>query len=227
MVVVEVDSNTTKEDRLTSELWGKSSRSCRVVILHNTQSSIIIKNRNFNINSKNKSITNDNHNKQCIMAALSILERAGLRKFPEMVFIAIGELSGMEAVLLHHALRNTVVGLYMVIHHPGSVYVTPGSRILPSELLQPEQFTDLKGQTLSVVSVPHFPYVDYERSKEGKGGVVTLRDTIDARLLQTFSEKINFTQCPGLNAVAADMVVVDTMDEDVEGGSFHHEMLEV
>ena len=70
----------------------------------------------------------------CIPSGYSILERAGLPKFPETVLIAIGEVSGMEAVLLHHVLRNTVIALYMIIQHPKSVFVTPRSRILSSKL---------------------------------------------------------------------------------------------
>lgn len=68
MVVVAVDGNRTEDDQLLSELWGTSSRSCRVVILHITQSGII-ENRKHNDNSKNKNIISDN-NKQSMMVAL-------------------------------------------------------------------------------------------------------------------------------------------------------------
>nr|XP_045593535.1 uncharacterized protein LOC123755099 [Procambarus clarkii] len=51
----------------------------------------------------------------------------------------------------------------------------------------------LMGHKLRVVTVPHFPFMDFVRSREGAGGRVTPRDALDTRLLHTFADALNFT----------------------------------
>ena len=78
MVVMEVNGNIMDDDRLLSGLWGRSSRSCRMVILHITQSSTTIGKINLNI-SKNTSNDNNNHN-QSITAVLRYEKMASFYK---------------------------------------------------------------------------------------------------------------------------------------------------
>nr|XP_045620065.1 glutamate receptor ionotropic, kainate glr-3-like [Procambarus clarkii] len=58
--------------------------------------------------------------------------------------------------------------------------------------LFPDQFKDFMGHNFHVVSVPYFPYVDYQDTNVS-GDTITLVDSLDARLLDTFSPKLNFT----------------------------------
>lgn len=53
--------------------------------------------------------------------------------------------------------------------------------------------TSLHGQEMRVVSVPHFPYCDFEKNNQDPGGLVTFKDSIDSRLIQILSEQVNFT----------------------------------
>ncbi|XP_071537593.1 glutamate receptor ionotropic, delta-1-like [Panulirus ornatus] len=58
-------------------------------------------------------------------------------------------------------------------------------------------FTDgvqnLMGHRLRVVSVPHFPYMDYDWRSRTRNNRVTPRDSLDVRLINTFSTTLNFT----------------------------------
>nr|XP_045600621.1 glutamate receptor ionotropic, delta-1-like [Procambarus clarkii] len=56
-----------------------------------------------------------------------------------------------------------------------------------------EQLNTMMGHKLSVVAVPHFPYMDFDRSTEGPGGVISPKDTVDSRLIHTFANVLNFT----------------------------------
>ncbi|XP_069189679.1 glutamate receptor ionotropic, kainate glr-3-like [Procambarus clarkii] len=58
--------------------------------------------------------------------------------------------------------------------------------------MRDDQFKDFMGHNFHVVSVPYFPYVDYQDTNVS-GGTITLVDSLDARLLDTFSPKLNFT----------------------------------
>ncbi|KAG7162356.1 Glutamate receptor ionotropic, delta-1-like 13, partial [Homarus americanus] len=48
------------------------------------------------------------------------------------------------------------------------------------------------GHRLSIVSVPHFPYMDFDRDIE-PGSIIIAKDSIDTRLIHTFAAKLNFT----------------------------------
>ncbi|XP_071533870.1 glutamate receptor-like [Panulirus ornatus] len=56
-----------------------------------------------------------------------------------------------------------------------------------------EDVQELMGHRLRVVAVSYFPYIDYERHHQVAGTTVTLRDSLDARLIVTFAAKLNFT----------------------------------
>nr|XP_053641777.1 probable glutamate receptor [Cherax quadricarinatus] len=54
-------------------------------------------------------------------------------------------------------------------------------------------FQDFMGRKMRVVTaVPYFPYVDYKVGREAAGPVMLL-DSLDARIIQTFAAKLNFT----------------------------------
>ncbi|MPC44410.1 hypothetical protein E2C01_038083 [Portunus trituberculatus] len=52
---------------------------------------------------------------------------------------------------------------------------------------------NFKGHKMKIVSVSHFPYVDYTLDTDLPGSIVTLKDSVDARLIISLSEKLNFT----------------------------------
>ncbi|XP_042233419.1 glutamate [NMDA] receptor subunit 1-like [Homarus americanus] len=55
------------------------------------------------------------------------------------------------------------------------------------------QFQNFRGHRMRIVSVPHFPYMDYERKINMRGGIVKPRDSLDTRLITSFSAALNFT----------------------------------
>ncbi|XP_071531492.1 glutamate receptor ionotropic, delta-1-like [Panulirus ornatus] len=56
-----------------------------------------------------------------------------------------------------------------------------------------EQTGNLMGHTLRVVTVTYFPYMDFNRDNEEPGTSVTPKDSVDTRLLTTFTRTLNFT----------------------------------
>ncbi|XP_069951438.1 glutamate receptor ionotropic, delta-1-like [Cherax quadricarinatus] len=61
-----------------------------------------------------------------------------------------------------------------------------------AHLFQDEVQT-LAGHKLRVVAVPHFPYMDFEFNARDPGGIITVKDTVDKRLINTFAAALNFT----------------------------------
>nr|XP_045610238.1 probable glutamate receptor [Procambarus clarkii] len=62
------------------------------------------------------------------------------------------------------------------------------------DLFQEEPFQDFMGNKMKIVTPsPYFPYVDYQRVSEAPGTAVLLVDCLDARLIHTFADKLNFT----------------------------------
>ncbi|XP_071544962.1 glutamate receptor ionotropic, delta-1-like [Panulirus ornatus] len=49
------------------------------------------------------------------------------------------------------------------------------------------------GHKFRIVTVPYFPYMDYDRKSRLENNRVTTRDSLDMRLINTFSETLNFT----------------------------------
>lgn len=56
-----------------------------------------------------------------------------------------------------------------------------------------DQLQDLLGHRLRIVAVSYFPHIDYVRHEDRPGTMVTLKDSVDARLIQTFAKALNFT----------------------------------
>lgn len=56
-----------------------------------------------------------------------------------------------------------------------------------------DQFRDLLGHTLKIVAVAWFPYVDFHLDNGISGSNITLRDSIDTRIIETLASKLNFT----------------------------------
>ncbi|KAG7162362.1 Ionotropic receptor 21a-like 10, partial [Homarus americanus] len=49
------------------------------------------------------------------------------------------------------------------------------------------------GHKFKIVAVSYFPYIDYKRNSDKPGSEVTLKDSLDARLLEAFASVLNFT----------------------------------
>ncbi|XP_069190879.1 uncharacterized protein [Procambarus clarkii] len=59
--------------------------------------------------------------------------------------------------------------------------------------LFPDQFSDFMGHKFRVAAVTYFPYIDYQVDGEEPGSTVTLKDSVDTRLIKAFSTALNFT----------------------------------
>ncbi|XP_069951439.1 uncharacterized protein [Cherax quadricarinatus] len=62
-----------------------------------------------------------------------------------------------------------------------------------NNVLFQDQLQDFSGHKFRVGTVAYFPYIDYKMDSNEPGSRVTLKDSLDTRLLSTFSTKLNFT----------------------------------
>lgn len=58
-----------------------------------------------------------------------------------------------------------------------------------------DQFKDMFGHMFKIVAMSWFPYIDFHPSNDISGSVI-LRDSLDARTIDTISSKINSTYVP-------------------------------
>ncbi|XP_042233435.1 uncharacterized protein LOC121873798 [Homarus americanus] len=61
------------------------------------------------------------------------------------------------------------------------------------DLFYHEPFHNFMGHKMQFSTVPYFPYMDYTRHSEEPGTIVTVKDSLDARLLSTFATKLNIS----------------------------------
>lgn len=58
----------------------------------------------------------------------------------------------------------------------------------------PDEHRDMQGHRLRIVTMPFFPYIDYQRdSEEDPGTTVTPKDSTDVRLIKALAKSFNFT----------------------------------
>lgn len=56
-----------------------------------------------------------------------------------------------------------------------------------------EEINDFMGHNFRIVARFYFPTIDYTRDTDEKGTTVTLRDSLNARMLVAIAAKLNFT----------------------------------
>ncbi|XP_045107148.1 glutamate receptor-like [Portunus trituberculatus] len=56
-----------------------------------------------------------------------------------------------------------------------------------------DEFGNFQKHKVKIVSVSYFPFVDFGKKTNESGTIVTLKDSLDARLIKNFAKKINFT----------------------------------
>ncbi|XP_069190878.1 uncharacterized protein [Procambarus clarkii] len=162
-------------DHLLQHLWGDATTTCRGLVLDLTS-------------------TNDTE------VVLRLVEATGLSTMPETVVVAVGRRTGVREVLLHHSLRNTLHALYLALHHHTSLTPPPHSASrLGKPHMQEDQFSDFMGHKFRVAAVTYFPYIDYQVDGEEPGSTVTLKDSVDTRLIKAFSSALNFTKTRGVD----------------------------
>ncbi|XP_042881113.1 glutamate receptor-like [Penaeus japonicus] len=64
---------------------------------------------------------------------------------------------------------------------------------LKHEELFPDQFRDMMGHQFKIVSLDWFPIMDFSRDSDESKSTVTLRDSVDVRMLKAFASTLNFT----------------------------------
>ncbi|XP_068245066.1 probable glutamate receptor [Palaemon carinicauda] len=69
-----------------------------------------------------------------------------------------------------------------------------GSKI-PSKDISPiiNEVKNLHGYLMRIISIAFTPYADYIQNKDGPGGIVTLLDSLDKRLIEIFAPVMNFS----------------------------------
>ncbi|KAK4290420.1 hypothetical protein Pmani_036671 [Petrolisthes manimaculis] len=181
--VVGVVADVTAESG--DRLWGDQRTTCRAVIL-------LTHNNNNNNNNTN--------------LLLSHVERIGLYKRSEVVVVGVGLRKDVKNVLLHPSLRNTAHALYLAFTpHTTTTTTTPfttltststsTSAFTPHDTTSHEtdQFRNFQGHVLRLTAVNYFPYVTFERETEEQETPVTFTDSVDVRILHTFTKKLNIS----------------------------------
>ncbi|KAK3864696.1 hypothetical protein Pcinc_029637 [Petrolisthes cinctipes] len=173
--VVGVVADVTMEGG--DRLWGDQRTTCRAVIL----------------------LTHNNNNNNTNLL-LRHLERIGLYKRSEVVVVAVGLREDVEKVLLHPSLRNTAHALYLAF----TPHTTPISTLIPHSTStsaftphttshETDQFRNFQGHVLRMTAVNYFPYVAFVRETEEPQTPVTFTDSLDVRIFQTFTKKLNIS----------------------------------
>ncbi|XP_071536195.1 uncharacterized protein [Panulirus ornatus] len=88
------------QDHLLQGLWGDTRTTCRALILDLTSTT-----------------SNNNYNNSAHLS-LRLLELSGMWKLSDTRVVAVGGRVGVEAVLLHSSLRNTIHALYLDVQDP-------------------------------------------------------------------------------------------------------------
>ncbi|XP_066985100.1 uncharacterized protein [Macrobrachium rosenbergii] len=68
-----------------------------------------------------------------------------------------------------------------------------GSEMPQLQTQSPHQVKSLEGHLVRMVSIVYFPYVDYEMRTDRPGSPVTLRDSLDKRIFEIITSRLNFT----------------------------------
>ncbi|XP_071541353.1 probable glutamate receptor [Panulirus ornatus] len=96
----------------------------------------------------------------------------------------------MEVLLRHPSLQNTINVFYFAVNT--SRTNTPSTKLRRNDFKreEPENF---EGHKFRVVALPYFPVSRMKRGAEEKGTTVTLLDSVDFRMLESFASISNFT----------------------------------
>ncbi|KAG7156374.1 Glutamate receptor ionotropic, delta-1-like 7, partial [Homarus americanus] len=113
-VMFSQDQPTHEERHLLQGLWGDATLSCHVLILDNTA------------RESHSIVSEDTQSGQL---GDRFLERCRLWLRPETRVVVVGVKSGVETLLLHHALRNTNHALYLALLNLSRYVVTPDTNI--------------------------------------------------------------------------------------------------
>lgn len=176
------------QDDVKHHLWGEAAFPCRALLLDLTGNATRI---------------------------FRFLETSGVSLYPEMRTVLVGPQHQMEAALQHPSLRNAIHAVYLalkdgvrkdVFAYRRCLYCDHGEmgvQVLdqwqlnsgPSRFPSPfsEEINDFMGHNFRIVARFYFPTIDYTRDTDEKGTTVTLRDSLNARMLVAIAAKLNFT----------------------------------
>nr|XP_027208007.1 glutamate receptor ionotropic, NMDA 1-like [Penaeus vannamei] len=148
-------------------------------------------------------------------SVFGFLKTSGVSLYPGMRTVLVGPQHQMADALQHPSLRNAIHAIYLALKDGVSkgVFVyrrclycdggEMGVRLLdqwqlksdPSRFPNPfsEEIGDFMGHNFRIVARFYFPTIDYTRDTDVNGTTVTLRDSLNARMLVTIAAKLNFT----------------------------------
>ncbi|XP_042222825.1 uncharacterized protein LOC121867138 [Homarus americanus] len=200
------------QDHLLQGLWGDSKTTCRAIILDVTESN----NTNLALRLLESSgLWKMSETRVVIIGwtagVKDVLLHHSLRNTVHGLYLALHDLailtppnhrdSRLRKVLPQEASNIEGVSVYrrclycnngkadvQLIYHWNHT-----SPVQQAKDLFTEQFLNFMGHKFKIVTVSYFPYIAYKKDSESKGTTVTLTDSLDARLLDTFSHKLNFT----------------------------------
>ncbi|XP_069970466.1 glutamate receptor U1 isoform X2 [Penaeus vannamei] len=190
-VVVDVGARAFSrrgQEDVAGNLWGEAAFTCRSLLLDLTGNATQI---------------------------FGFLKTSGVSLYPGMRTVLVGPQHQMADALQHPSLRNAIHAIYLALKDGVSkgVFVyrrclycdggEMGVRLLdqwqlksdPSRFPNPfsEEIGDFMGHNFRIVARFYFPTIDYTRDTDVNGTTVTLRDSLNARMLVTIAAKLNFT----------------------------------
>ncbi|XP_069191072.1 probable glutamate receptor [Procambarus clarkii] len=205
-VVVEAASEFITDqlarDNLFQELWGEDSVSCRGLILDLTASNSTAIGLRFMLSS--------GLHLRSQTRVVIVGRRSGVREV--LLHHSLrNTLHALYLALHHHTFLTSsphqlVKALDPVLVYRRCLYCNNGGadvqlvhqwshnhRIDATNDLFLDNFQNMMGSELSIVTVPYFPYMDFEPCRNNPEGLVKLKDSLDVRILSTLVTKLNFT----------------------------------
>ncbi|KAG7162414.1 Glutamate receptor ionotropic, delta-1-like 17 [Homarus americanus] len=198
--------NQLTQDNLVQGLWGDSRTTCRGLILDLTISNSIDVAFRFLESAK---LWKHSETRVVVVGGTAgvkdVLLHHSLRNTVHALYLALHDLT------LHTSAHLGKLGLRTVLPQEDSLservllyrrclYCNNGQAdvqlILQKTLSQglfQDQFQNFRGHRLRIVTVPYFPYMDYVRRRDVRGGIVEPRDSLDIRIITSFSHVLNFT----------------------------------
>ncbi|XP_066985095.1 glutamate receptor ionotropic, delta-1-like isoform X2 [Macrobrachium rosenbergii] len=166
--------DTSYKEGMRKAISGESTTVCRVYVIDLT--------------------VNENN------SVLEFLETSRLWLWPEAKVVIAGIRQKVGDVLLHSVFRNTFSLFYLGLSSDFLNFSVEEFRTLPwkgTKTLtsgnQLDQVKSLEGHLVRMVSIVYFPYVDYEMRTDRPGSPVTLRDSLDKRIFEIITSRLNFT----------------------------------
>ncbi|XP_042858602.1 uncharacterized protein LOC122244695 [Penaeus japonicus] len=183
----------SSRDDLLGGLWGDATTTCQALLIELT----------------------DDFDAEHLF---NFIEDSDIPRRPEARVILVGPSKGVEVVLRHPKLQNTVHAFYLTLQNLGPesrgdlhmyrkcLYCNGGEpdvrlvgRWAPDigfgtkDQLFPDEFGNFNGHRFKAVAKKYFPYMDAVPDSNEPGSTLTVLDSLDTRIFHALAQYLNFT----------------------------------